>query len=514
MDDKKRNLCLKTKYDIVMNRKAGMSVDEIVVKHNLKRKSHVHNLMKKAATIKTQYENGRNPNKKSLKGSSIPQLDDHIKNFIRSKTSRGVPISRRIIATEVKLTARKKYGKDLKGSDGYITNLMKRIDGSVKKTHGEANAVDEQLVKDWKEKLPALLRNYSPKDVYNMDELGLYFDLLPSASYVIGTDRLRATKNSKRRLTVLLGANADGSDKLVPLVIGKSKKPRCYKEKKVKKPPVNYSSNKTAWMTADIFPEYLSNWNSKLRKEGRNVLLFYDGCSSHPVKPTLSNIKAITFPPNATSVLQPMDAGVIKCFKNYYRNRVVLHIVTILKSNEKSTLKDVKIDVLDAMGWIKNSWINMEDKTIANCFRKCGFFVDKESVQETEAETAQESEEFTLLKGTLNEVSNFEQFVSADDQLPTSDFFDLSISDEPEEIEEDGDEEEESGIEEVPLVKLSVSEILGHVAAIRTFINFENDQFSQFSSELEQFGRNVLLDSERKKKQTKIDDYFVTKCSN
>lgn len=109
----------------------------------------------------------------------------------------------------------------------------------------------------------------------------------------------------------------------------------------------------------------------------------------------------------------------------------------------------------------------------------------------------------------MNEVSNFEQFVSADDQLPTSDFFDPSNTEELEEIgEEEGDEEEESEIEEVPPVKPSVSEILSHMAVIRTFINFEDDQFSQFSSELEQFGRNVLLDSGRKKKQTKIDDYF------
>lgn len=154
----------------------------------------------------------QNPNKNSLKGCSIPQLDDHIKNFIHSYTSRGVPISYRIIATEVKLAARKKYEKNLKGNYGCITNLMKQIDRRVKKTHGEANAVDEQVGEERKEKLSALLQNYPLKDVYNMDELGLYFDLLPSASYVIG----------------------------------KSNKPLCYKEKEVKKPPINYSSNKTA----------------------------------------------------------------------------------------------------------------------------------------------------------------------------------------------------------------------------------------------------------------------------
>lgn len=123
-----------------------------------------------------------------------------------------------------------------------------------------------------------------------------------------------------------------------------------------------------------------------------------------------------------------MDANVIKCFKNYYRNRMVLHIVTVLKSNEKSTLKDAKIDVLDATGWIKNSLINMEDKTIANCLRVCGFFVDKESVYEAEIETVKESGGFTLPKGKLNKVSNFGQFVSADDQLPTSNFFNSSNS--------------------------------------------------------------------------------------
>ena len=35
-------------------------------------------------------------------------------------------------------------------------------------------------------------------------------------------------KNSKERLTVLLCYNADGSEKLTSIVIGKFKKPRCF----------------------------------------------------------------------------------------------------------------------------------------------------------------------------------------------------------------------------------------------------------------------------------------------
>ena len=36
-------------------------------------------------------------------------------------------------------------------------------------------------------------------------------------------------KKMKERLTILLACNADGSDELTPLVIGKSQNPRCFK---------------------------------------------------------------------------------------------------------------------------------------------------------------------------------------------------------------------------------------------------------------------------------------------
>lgn len=85
-----------------MDREANIAVEEIVAKYKLKSRSHVHNLVRKSAAIKRDYETRCDPNRKSLKQSSVAGLDDHIKNFIRSSTSRGIPISRRIISTEIK----------------------------------------------------------------------------------------------------------------------------------------------------------------------------------------------------------------------------------------------------------------------------------------------------------------------------------------------------------------------------------------------------------------------------
>ena len=42
---------------------------------------------------------------------------------------------------------------------------------------GERGSVDNSTVTSWKEKLPTILEGYAPRDIYNMDEKGLFFVL-------------------------------------------------------------------------------------------------------------------------------------------------------------------------------------------------------------------------------------------------------------------------------------------------------------------------------------------------
>jgi hypothetical protein len=72
-------------------------------------------------------------------------------------------------------------------------------------------------------------------------------------------------------------------------------------------------------MTSDIFQQYVSKWNNELRRKNRKILLLVDNCPEHPHIQDLSNIKLVFLPPNATSILQPMDMGIIKSFKGYFR---------------------------------------------------------------------------------------------------------------------------------------------------------------------------------------------------
>ncbi|KAJ4447383.1 hypothetical protein ANN_09389 [Periplaneta americana] len=67
-----------------------------------------------------------------------------------------------------------------------------------------------------------------------------------------------------------------------------------------------------------------------------------------------------------TSVVQPMDQGVIHNLKHMYRRQVVLQIIN-------DDIRKRKIDLLDASRMLHKAWKQVTAQTIANCFRKAGF---------------------------------------------------------------------------------------------------------------------------------------------
>jgi hypothetical protein len=64
-------------------------------------------------------------------------------------------------------------------------------------------------------------------------------------------------------------------------------------------------------MTSQIMEEWLTAFNGRMKKQNWHVLLFLDNATCHPhIK--LSDVRLAWFPPNTTSVSQPMDQGIIR----------------------------------------------------------------------------------------------------------------------------------------------------------------------------------------------------------
>ena len=169
--------------------------------------------------------------------------------------------------------------------------------------------------------------------------------------------------------------NADGLQKLSPLVIRKAQKPRAFKNKTTMQLSFNYRNNAKAWMTSSIYQEWLLDWDRKLRNEGRKVLFFQDNFSGHIVPDSLTNISAINFEPNLTVHVQLNDQGIIRCFKANYRAKFIQCAVDLYESGTTpSQIYD--INQLEAMRLADSAWSEVDTITIQNCWRKAGILPD------------------------------------------------------------------------------------------------------------------------------------------
>ena len=100
---------------------------------------------------------------------------------------------------------------------------------------------------------------------------------------------------------------------------------------------MNYYYNSASSMNGEIFFDYLQKLNVEFIKRKRSIFLFIDDCTAHPQNLSLSNIKILFLPSNTTSVLQPMDAGIIKCFKGGYRVKLARKLISLVDSNSTHT---------------------------------------------------------------------------------------------------------------------------------------------------------------------------------
>ena len=186
---------------------------------------------------------------------------------------------------------------------------------------GESGQIKTETVESWMERLRELCKGYKLEDIWNEDETGCFFRGLPDKSSAGEGCRCKGGKKSKLRMTVAFFVNAKGEKEEPPIAIWKSKNPRCFKNLRDKRRPANvtYFSNPKHWMNSEIMIELLEGNRRRMRREQREIILFLDNTGCDPV--SLQEMLSFSpFSPNATSCLQPLNAGVIKISKKCIGN--------------------------------------------------------------------------------------------------------------------------------------------------------------------------------------------------
>ena len=74
-----------------------------------------------------------------------------------------------------------------------------------------------------------MYKNYISIDIYNADDTGLFWRLLPYNLLILPTEKLTSGKKLKERITLLVCCNQTGSEKKKLFLIGESNYPRWFK---------------------------------------------------------------------------------------------------------------------------------------------------------------------------------------------------------------------------------------------------------------------------------------------
>ncbi|CAF3287422.1 unnamed protein product [Rotaria socialis] len=220
----RHDLTLQQKIELINDNRNGNGLSQrtLAVKYNISLGS-VSNVLKRKAEYLDGYGANQNHNvKRKILHVNSRELDEKVYEWFVQQRSKNIPISGPILQEKSREVAESLGDKmdSFKASNGWLEKFRIRHNISFRVISGESLSVDVTIVDDWVQRIPKIIDDYDPKDIFNCDETGLFFKFMPDKSLTLNREQFKGDKKSKERYTILFCVNSTGEEKLKPLVIG------------------------------------------------------------------------------------------------------------------------------------------------------------------------------------------------------------------------------------------------------------------------------------------------------
>lgn len=529
---RKRNvLTIETKLKIVERMENGESVAVLARHYNIGKQT-VRDIFRDKNKL-TQFVMSSDTfnassSRKTLKPSSMKELDQAVYKWFTQKRSEGQPISGPMLLEKAlwfhqQLNIQEQFN----ASQGWLQRFKSRhgvrqLDIQGEKLSADADAANSYIA-EFKQIVAA--HSLTIEQIYNADETGLLWKALPSKTLVSYNEKSApGHKSSKERITIMACSNISGSHKLKLLCIGKAKKPRSFKGTEMQYFPVDYYNQKKAWMNQAIFEQwffqkFVPAVREHLCAKGlpEKAMLLLDNAPSHPsidiLKTEDGNIFVTYLPPNVTSLIQPMDQGILETFKRRYRKsllRAVLQDDNDLKSFYK------KWTIKDAMYSAAESWSEITPITLRKSWRKLfpdrvaseNDIINEDSVQVTTESLMNIAQNVNGFEGVDRD--DLEAWMKIDEEDPGYEIKDdsaivletLGIA------STDDDSDEESVTEDSAIKKISFAEALSCSETLLEYLEQQdNTNYNEIIS-VRKIRMSIKEKLVKNKRQSLMTDFF------
>ena len=242
---KRKDLSASEKVQVIEYKKENPSagVRSIAKKFDYS-KSQIQSILAKKDEILEHYGASKNAHCKRARLSQLKNVDEATYEWYQKARSKNIPVTGPMLQEKAKRANEELGDATFKASNGWLDRFKKRYNVTSKVISGEAGGVSEETVASWKERLPSILSGYSPEN-------GRDRTILSSTTKQISCRGVKAVHRGEkiqRKSDLHFFVNAAGGSE-EPIVIGKSKSPRCFKAIKDRSQlPCSYFSQAKSWM--------------------------------------------------------------------------------------------------------------------------------------------------------------------------------------------------------------------------------------------------------------------------
>ncbi|GBM05390.1 Tigger transposable element-derived protein 6 [Araneus ventricosus] len=128
--------------------------------------------------------------------------------WFRSARANKISVSRVLLQEKAREVGESFRLETFKASNGWLEKFRTRHNISFKQICGEEKSVNPNEVTDWIGKLKSLLKGYDDRNIFNADETGLIYRVLPEKTLCFKGEKCSGGRISKERLILLLCCNS------------------------------------------------------------------------------------------------------------------------------------------------------------------------------------------------------------------------------------------------------------------------------------------------------------------
>ncbi|XP_012247149.1 jerky protein homolog-like [Bombus impatiens] len=231
---------------------------------------------------------------------------------------------------------------------------------------------------------------FTLKNVYNVAYTIVMWKAVSDETCIL--NHAKSTRNLKMcdgYVTALFCANATGCHKLPVLIIGNVPETHSLYKFKTEAFTTIYISNTSACMDSTIFKQwykehFLKSIEGRQREngyEGKYLLLLDNTTLLHDIN-DINNIDPLVEvtspPPNVSPHNQPMNCGVITCFKRKYRIELLKAIKPLSIYNTEVEVIDLhkELSIWDCCRIVHDAWSHVEDSILISSWHSLLYSMD------------------------------------------------------------------------------------------------------------------------------------------